>query len=545
MSEILIKYEDVPFGAADATEATCTDLQAFASLTNMLGAANEAPKSATFEDDYWVLGERMHLFPDDPASQNYGLFSTRQSRADKTFEFPIALVLELNALFSATALSFEFDPVGPTWCSDMDVKWYHDETLIYSGKYMPTAWQYTLEQPVENFNRIIILFNSMSAPYRYLKVQSIAYGPTRRFTSKEIKSLRYCPEADALCDVLPVTYMEFELKSANSSLIFQRKQRLELYDGNDFLGVFFIETSTKKRSGLYEVKTCDLLGLLDMAAKYTGGVFTGATAEKVASAIMGSIPFEIDSTLADMPVSGRLPIDGRRASLQQLAFAIGAVVLTSGRRRIAIVPLPNSPTSEIGNNRVYENGEVEQSSFVTSVEVKARSYKLGKDSVEIYSEPLSGSVRIEFAEPYGSLAVTGGTLVSKSANHAVLSGTGGTVTLTGKKYSVTESLYAKENPDRNASDAEYVIGYNDMTLVTPTNVGTVLNHCYELLRRTRKVKTKALIKAEKVGDFVGVWCDGQLLYGNIVSMNYSISSKTAADIEVLVDEEYEVTNEYS
>lgn len=545
MSEILIKYEDVPFGAADATEATCTDLQAFASLTNMLGAANEAPKSATFEDDYWVLGERMHLFPDDPASQNYGLFSTQQSRADKTFEFPIALVLELNALFSATALSFEFDPVGPTWCSDMDVKWYHDDTLIYSGKYMPTAWQYTLEQPVENFNRIIILFNSMSAPYRYLKVQSIAYGPTRRFTSKEIKSLRYCPEADALCDVLPVTYMEFELKSANSSLIFQRKQRLELYDGNDFLGVFFIETSTKKRSGLYEVKTCDLLGLLDMAAKYTGGVFTGATAEKVASAIMGSIPFEIDSTLADMPVSGRLPIDGRRASLQQLAFAIGAVVLTSGRRRIAIVPLPNSPTSEIGNNRVYENGEVEQSSFVTSVEVKARSYKLGKDSVEIYSEPLSGSVRIEFAEPYGSLAVTGGTLVSKSANHAVLSGTGGTVTLTGKKYSVTESLYAKENPDRNASDAEYVIGYNDMTLVTPTNVGTVLNHCYELLRRTRKVKTKALIKAEKVGDFVGVWCDGQLLYGNIVSMNYSISSKTAADIEVLVDEEYEVTNEYS
>lgn len=545
MSEILIKYEDVPFGAADATEATCTDLQAFASLTNMLGAANEAPKSATFEDDYWVLGERMHLFPDDPASQNYGLFSTQQSRADKTFEFPIALVLELNALFSATALSFEFDPVGPTWCSDMDVKWYHDDTLIYSGKYMPTAWQYTLEQPVENFNRIIILFNSMSAPYRYLKVQSIAYGPTRRFTSKEIKSLRYCPEADALCDVLPVTYMEFELKSSNSSLIFQRKQRLELYDGNDFLGVFFIETSTKKRSGLYEVKTCDLLGLLDMAAKYTGGVFTGATAEKVASAIMGSIPFEIDSTLADMPVSGRLPIDGRRASLQQLAFAIGAVVLTSGRRRIAIVPLPNSPTSEIGNNRVYENGEVEQSSFVTSVEVKARSYKLGKDSVEIYSEPLSGSVRIEFAEPYGSLAVTGGTLVSKSANHAVLSGTGGTVTLTGKKYSVTESLYAKENPDRNASDAEYVIGYNDMTLVTPTNVGTVLNHCYELLRRTRKVKTKALIKAEKVGDFVGVWCDGQLLYGNIVSMNYSISSKTAADIEVLVDEEYEVTNEYS
>lgn len=545
MAEVLIKYEDVPYGAADSTVATCTDLQSFASLPNMLSTANEAPRSATFEDDYWTLGDKMRLFPDEPSSQNYGLFSTQQSRADKTFAVPITLELELFSLFSSTALSFEFDPVGPTWCSDMDVKWYHDDTLICSGKYMPTAWQYTLEQPVENFNRIIILFNSMSAPYRYLKVQSIAYGPTRRFTSREIKSLRYYPEADALCDVLPVTYMEFELKSANSSLIFQRKQRLELYDGNDFLGVFFIETSTKKRSGLYEVKACDFLGLLDMASKYTGKVFNSVPASNAASSIMGNIPFEIDSTLASVPVNGWLPIAGRRASLQQLAFAIGAVVLTSGRRRIAIVPLPNSPTSEIGNNRVYENGEVEQSSFVTSVEVKARSYKLGKDSVEIYSEPLSGSVRIEFAEPYGSLAVTGGTLVSKSANHAVLSGTGGTVTLTGKKYSVTESLYAKENPDRNASDAEYVIGYNDMTLVTPTNVGTVLNHCYELLRRTRKVKTKALINGEKVGDFVGVWYDGEVLYGNIVSMDYSISAKTAADITVLIDDEYEVTNEHS
>lgn len=545
MAEVLIKYEDVPYGAADSTVATCTDLQLFASLPNMLSTANEAPRSATFEDDYWTLGDKMRLFPDEPSSQNYGLFSTQQSRADKTFAVPITLELELFSLFSSTALSFEFDPVGPTWCTDMDVKWYHDDTLIYSGKYMPTAWQYTLEQPVENFNRIIILFNSMSAPYRYLKVQSIAYGPTRRFTSREIKSLRYCPEADALCDVLPVTYMEFELKSANSSLIFQRKQRLELYDGNDFLGVFFIETSTKKRSGLYEVKACDFLGLLDMASKYTGKVFNSVPASNAASSIMGNIPFEIDSTLASVPVNGWLPIDGRRASLQQLAFAIGAVVLTSGRRRIAIVPLPNSPTSEIGNNRVYENGEVEQSSFVTSVEVKARSYKLGSKSVELYSETLTGTVRIDFSEPHGGIAVTGGTLVSSSSNHAVLSGTGGLVKLSGMPYSAIESVYAKENPDRNASDTDYVVSYNDMTLVSPNNVRAVLNRCYDIRKRTQKVKIKALINGEKVGDFVGIWCDGQLLYGNIVSMNYSISAKTAADIVVLVDDEYEVTNEHS
>ena len=232
MSELLIKYEDVPDGAAASTVATCSDLQAFASPTKMLDTANEAPRTATFEDDYWVLGEKMRLLPYNPAAQSYGLFSKQQSRADMTFEAPIVLELELFSLFSSTALSFEFDPVGPTWCTDMDVEWYNGSTLLYSGNYSPTSWQYTIEQSVVNFDKIVIVFNAMSAPYRYLKVQSLAYGPTRRFTSREIKSLRYSPEVDVLCDVLPVNNIEFELKSANSSLIFQRKQRLEIYDGD-------------------------------------------------------------------------------------------------------------------------------------------------------------------------------------------------------------------------------------------------------------------------------------------------------------------------
>ena len=545
MSELLIKYEDVPDGAAASTVATCSDLQTFASPTKMLDTANEAPRTATFEDDYWTLGEKMRLLPSDPASQSYGIFSTQQSRADMTFEAPIVLELELFSLFSSTALSFEFDPVGPTWCTDMDVEWYNGSTLLYSGSYSPTSWQYTIEQSVVNFDRIVIVFNAMSAPYRYLKVQSLAYGPTRRFTSREIKSLRYSPEVDVLCDVLPVNNIEFELKSANSSLIFQRKQRLEIYDGDEFLGLFFIETATKKRGGFYDVKACDLLGLLDMASKYEGGMFDGAAASTVIPGIMGSIPYNLDPALASVPIKGWLPAAGRRASLQQFAFAVGGVVITSGRKGISIVPLPATPRSVIGNTRVYAGGELEQSSFVTGVEVKARSYKLGAKTDELYSEKLNGTVKVEFSEPYGGLTVTGGTIVSQGVNYAVLSGTGSTVTLKGIKYSSTESLYSKENPDRNAADADYVVSYNDMTLVSPVNVNSVLNHCYELRKRTRTVKTKALISGEKVGDFVGVWYDGDVLYGNIITMDYSISAKTAANIEVLVDDEYEVTNEHS
>ena len=97
MSELLIKYEDVPDGAAASTVATCSDLQTFASPTKMLDTANEAPRTATFEDDYWTLGEKMRLLPSDPASQSYGIFSKQQSCADMTFETPIKLELELYA----------------------------------------------------------------------------------------------------------------------------------------------------------------------------------------------------------------------------------------------------------------------------------------------------------------------------------------------------------------------------------------------------------------------------------------------------------------
>lgn len=541
MPDLTLTYQDEPVGAREVTTPSVSSLQDFCNLADILKTGNTAPQHATFEDGYWKLGTEFKLFPDSPEGRSWGLFSKQISGADGSFATPITLALVLSELYSSVAITLEFDKYGPTWCCDLQIQWWRNGVVVHSQDYQPDGWQYICYAEVSSFDMVTITFRRMSAGYRFLKLQALTYGITRLFTSEEMYSVDLFQDTDLISDAVAVNTMDFVLRNKSAvNFLFQRRQPLLAEYGAELLGVYYISTAEKTGANRYDIHAVDLVGLAEMTDDHMGGLYVGERAEDVLSDILGDgIPWQMEEALKDIPVYGHLPIASRRDNLHQLAFALGATVRTGHRTYIEVSRLSREELhGSFDNAKGYENGSIETGALVTAVKVTAHSYAASTSRDTLFDEELSGEEELTFSEPVSDLQISGGTLVSYGANYAVISGTGAKVTLTGCTYVHTQRVYTRRNPLKNANDPENPIAYTDMTLVSPHNVQDVLTACYEHSLRRDTIYGKVLTLTERPGDYVEILTDSDgVKRGHLVSLDYSISTKLAADAVILADHE--------
>lgn len=540
MPDLTITYSDAPAGAKEATTPSTDDMQDFCNLADILRDGNTAPQHATFEDGYWVLGPDYKLFPNQPRGVTWGLFSKQISGEDGIFEQPVVLMLVLSALYSSVGLTMEFDPYGPTWCCDLEIQWWRSGDVIHTQEFQPDRWQYFCQAEVRNFDLVTITFKQMSAGYRFLKLQSLTYGITRVFDSEECFSADLCQDTDLLSDTVSVNTLDFVLRNKSAiNFLFQRRQLLQAKYGTELMGVYYISNSEKVGRNRYEIHAVDLVGLAEMASDHYGGYYDGIRADALVAEILGdSIPWTMDEDLAGTLLYGHLPIASRRDNLQQVAFALSAMVCTGHRNFIEITRPTNTLRGSFDNPKGYENGSISSGTLVTSVSVTAHSYELSAESTNLYDNVLDGETTLEFSEPVANLEITGGVILESNANRAVIQGTGAKVLLTGYEYKHIKQVYTKDNPLKNANDAENAVSYSDMTLVSPHNVAQVLAACYAYNLRQDTIKGKVLTTAERPGDYVEILTDADgVKRGHLLSMDYVASTKLAADAVIVADYE--------
>ena len=539
--DFTITYKDEPVGVREATTAASTSQQSFARLTDMLKDGNTAPQRATFEDGYWILGPDFRLFPDDPAASAWGLFSQQMSGPDGLFSPPVVLTLDLHGVYSSVGITMEFDPYGPTWCSDLTIVWYRSGTAVHAQDFQPDGWQYTCYAEVSSFDKAVITFRQMSAGYRYLKMQALTYGITRIFDSSECYDIDLFQDTDLIGDTVSVNTLDFVLRNRSGiNFLFQRKQLMLARFGAELLDIYYISTAKKQSGGKWSVHTVDQIGLAEMAGDHAGGIYAGTPAGELAEDILGP-GFEVvmDDSLSSIPIYGHLPKASKRDNLQQLAFALSAMVVTAHREHVEIVRLSRERiVSAFGGLRSYENGSVSSSALVTAVNVTAHEYVLSGSEETLYDSVLNGMASIDFSEPMGGLVISGGSIEASCANLAIIRGTGQRVTLTGRKYSHIKRVWSKSNPLRNVNDVDNEVSYSDMTLVSPHNVEDVLAACYAHSLRLDTVEGKVLTETERPGDYVEVLTDEDgIKRGHLISLDYVASTKLAANAVVLADYE--------
>lgn len=367
---VKITYKDISLTAKPNSNYVCEDKQEFVDLNQLKKSQGTFKKFATLERNFWKLDGTFENFPDNPNDEKFGLWSKTMSDDNGNFANKPVLEINFSSFQTSTGITLQFNPDTEDYCNDLNIKWYQDNTLLSASNYLPDSSIYFCQNTVENFNKIIITFNSTNNPYRYLKLQAIEYGVVRVFTEDDLRNVSVLEEISLISEEISINTLNFELDNKDDiEFIFQKKQPLTVEYGDKFLGTYFISNSKRKSKSVYEIEGQDYIGLLDKDY-FAGGTYTNKIAQNLITEIMGSIPFELDEKLASKTLSGTLERCTKREALLQVAFAICGVVNTARSDKVRIYSLNTEVVSAINEDSIYTGGSFEGEDEVTEIRLE-------------------------------------------------------------------------------------------------------------------------------------------------------------------------------
>lgn len=302
------------------------------------------------------------------------------------------------------------------------------------------------------------------------------------------------------------------------------------------MGTFYLSDWENTSDTLASFTAVDAIGLLD-SAPFNGGVYN-TTVGNLAAEVLDGYEYELDAALAAESISGYLPMDTRRTALQQIAFAVGAVVDCSRSDKIKIFPAPERSSGLITYQRKFSDGnKVTLKPLITGVSVTAHRYTAGAETEELYKDELvAGTHQITFSSPAlaDSLAVTGGTLVERGTNYCnVTVTTPGEVVVTGQKYIETTTVLQQTASNLPPNAQDNVLTVTGATLVSPDRAEALAQRILTYYAQRYEQTFRMLAGTEVLADMLIVESfGGEMVRGQLEKMEFDLTGGYRADVRV-------------
>lgn len=437
-----------------------------------------------------------------------------------------SITVTFNSKFTSVGILLTFNMLSGDYCTDLNIQWYADGELLSSMDFQPDYVRYFCNNYVHLYDKIVITFKKTSKPYRPVFLTRIDYGIYRDFLDDELLQTDCLQEINAISETISINTLSFTVRTrSNIPFDLQKKQRLGLYFNGDLIGNFYLKNGSRKNKSDFYMDSHDAIGVLD-GNEYSGGIYTGQLVPDVIREIFESEDFDyrVDEAYQTTQLHGYIPYTTKRNALQQIAFAIGAIVDTSNTESVAIYPQQAEVTGRFDESNTFEGMTLEHTDIVTGIRLTVHSYQESQEENELYNDVLTGMAEIVFSEPYHGLTVDGGTIISHGHNYAVVSGSGGVVVLSGKKYNHLTNQIMKENPDivynKNIKEV------TDATLIHSRNALQALNRIYAYYQRAESVVGDVLLQEKVIGQVVeaDTGYDGKRT-GTLESIDYMFSRK--------------------
>lgn len=494
-----IVYDDIALGAKEDSSISSSDKKDFVILDNLKEVV-EYPNYAMCLPRYSKLDGTYVNTPN--TFEHIGYISRSISDSSGRFTNPPTLEFGFTKNFSSVGISLVFNDYSEDYCSKVNIKWYSDNTLLKEKEYTPDSHRYFCYGVVDFYNRVVITFLETSKPFRNAFLTEITWGLIRVFKDDEIESIDCLVEIDGTSKEISVNTMEYSVRDKMGyDFEFQKKQKQTLYFDESILGIFYLKDGKQLSNAVYSMETHDAIGILD-GTKFMGGVYDQVKAKQILESIMQDegIPHFIDTALENKLVSGYLPICSKRAALQQLAFAIGAVVDTSYDRNLYLYPVRTDDITQIKQEELFTKLSFSHSDVITGVKLTVHEYLKGDETMELYKGYLVGSTKIEFSEPMHSLAIQGGSITEQGDNYVRISGTGVQVVLSGKKY-IHNTFNINKDNDRVTHNRN-IAEIKKATLVTKENMQEVLERIYSDCIKNESISCRLVVDNHELGDLV-------------------------------------------
>ena len=556
----------VEFGLYDVTARgdsapSCTTAKPFCNLGRdlLLESVPSQNKYGTLESEQWLMDGSFSFFPEVPEQYFWGLWSTTQSDKIGVFADPPVLDITFTQDHSSSGLTLHFYSPTEDWASRIKIQWFsQDGGLISTALFYPDSVDYYCAKKVENYRRIRIHFLETNHPGRYLKLAGIDYGVYLHFSGHEIVEAHVLEECDPLSSEISINTLNVSLynKEGRFSIlnpegyfdVLQHNQKFTVWEDvkqdarstgsvSYCMGTFYLSDWSNSGDTLSDFSAVDAIGLLD-GAPFDGGIYN-TTAAELAEAILTGYSYTLDESLAAERVQGYIAAGTRREALQQLAFAIGAVVDCSRGELIRIAPAPSKASGMITYDRKLQDGsKVTLNPLITAVAVTAHRYLPGETTEELYRDTLDpGIYRVTFNAPavVDSLTVTGAELTESGVNLCTLTvAKAGEVCVTGRKYTDSTVVLRRTaaNLPPNAQDNELTV--TDATLVGPGREEAVAVRVLEHYAQRYEQNFSMVAGDEKLADRLIIQSfGGEMVRGVLTKLEFDLTGGFLADAKVI------------
>lgn len=524
MSTTRIYYGLYDVTAKQDSTFECEQKADFINLNNLKLDSVQPPKVATDEWNYWKLNGTFSPFPDNPQDIVWGLWSNTKSNSTGTFDTPITLTITTSGLHSSLGISFEFNPYDNNYCNSLNIKWYHNDTELSSKSYTPNSWRYFCENNITNYNKLVITFYSTNRPDRYLKIQNIIHGALQEFDSYTLVSGSLLQEVDLTGSELSINTVDFTLYSPTDDFnifnpkgmykLLQKKQQItvegDINNNITLFGNFYIESWKQSSNNMMDLSAIDAIGIMDKTY-FLGGMYTNKNVPDLVDEIMTNAGFgySVDSAFTNTTVTGWIPYCTHREALQQVVFAIGGFVDTSGGGTIKVRAQPTIPETgkrTLTLDKKWLGTSIELKEYITEIQLTTHSYAATGASTQVYSQTLEpGTYLLTFNTAYTNYSITGGTISESGANYCKVSvTTAGTVTINGIKYEDSTSVVSVKLPEIEAGEAESVYSVSDATLVTSENALILATQLLDYYQKRISQNITFVLQDERTGDIIDV-----------------------------------------
>ena len=452
------------------------------------------PDVATLEPGFgWPLNGGKAWMPDNPSATAWGWWSTELSQADKTFAHAPTLTVTFTENHSSAGITFGFFATLP---GVINIKWYDLQgSLLADEDFTPDSMEYFCDKQVEGYGKVIITIPSMQYAHRFLRVTSILFGVLEIIGAKRVTTAKLTEEISPVALTVPINTLGISFFTPNGRFalldpqgaykLFQWKQEISAYKmvngARTFMGLYYLQNATGTVDAVTQLSCVDIIGILD-TLEYKGGIYDALPLASLLETILTpeDITFEIDPAFEDVTISGYLPICTKRAALQQIAFAIGAVLDPTRNEVMRFYPASMTAAALIPPSRKIKGHKITLEDLVTQVDVTAHKYLLSDELKEVTKTTLAaGQHTITFNTPVSITAVTGATLNTVHPNYCVVTvAAAGEVVLSGYEYIDATTVHTVKIDPLPAGAKYSAKTFSTATLVDPAKATAVAQRLY-------------------------------------------------------------------
>ena len=550
---IIFRLWDVT--AALEAQGDISDRQSFSKLSLLFKEdrlKDRYKRYGTLEKDQFLLDGKHRLFPDNPDSENFGLWSLSMSNENRMFANPPVLTVNFPNKHSSVGLTLHFDQHDEDYCEEIMIKWFQNGNQIGEQVYNLDSSIYFCENHIDNYDKVVITFVKTSKPYRYLKLQQIDFGFSIPLRPEDITSATLLEEVDPISSEISINTLDFTIYSKEQRFcvvnpkgiykFLQKKQRVDIFENVDgqevFMGCQYFDTAENESAEITNFNCIDAIGIIEQT-NFNGGIYNNVLVSTILNDIVASahsgIVFELDKDFASARVSGYIPICTNREALQQRAFAIGAVVDCSRAYEIKIYPAKTYKSQDISYSQKIDDHSVKQLELVTSVMVVAHEYSISNETTELFNGTLlSGVHEIIFSSPATNLSIIGGSIVSSNANMAKISvNSAGTVVIKGNAYNDNTTKHRKNLSSVPPNERGNEVSIESATLINKSNVDAVAQRVLDYYQNRLEGAGGIILKKEQLSELVDMkTMINQTIRGTIESLNINLTGGFIADVKV-------------